>query len=393
MADTRAAADPRRWTILALLFAARTVMAMQYQAIGALSPVLTDRFGIGLAEIGVLIGLYVAPGLIFALPGSTIGQRFGERPVVAVSLGLMGAGAVLMASTDRWEVFVAGHVIAGFGGVVINILLTKMVTDWFAGAEITTALAIFINSWPFGIAVALVLFPPLVSAFGLASAFWILAILSVGVAALVVRLYRAPDDAVASGGPKTWPKGRALRAVLAAGLCWGTFNGGLAVMFGLGTALMVGQGVGPEEAARATSLILWTLAVAAPIGGVIADRTGRGREMIALGVVVLAGLAPLALAPQLTFVVFLAFGVFSGIVAGPIMGLPARVLAPAERIAGMGLFFTVYYVVFVSAPALAGVLADASGRISAAFWSAAGFELAALLALVLYVRAADAIRG
>lgn len=392
MVDAKAAPDPRRWAILALLFAARTVMAMQYQAIGALSPVLTESFGIGLAEIGFLIGLYVAPGLIFALPGSTIGQRFGERPVVAVSLGLMGVGAALMAAAGRWEVFVAGHVLAGFGGVVINILLTKMVTDWFAGAEITTALAIFINSWPFGIAVALVVFPPLVSALGLAAAFWLLAVLSVTVAGLVLGIYHAPDTAAAKGGTRSWPKGRALHAVLAAGLCWGTFNGGLAVMFGLGTALMVGQGALPAEAARATSLILWTLAVAAPIGGLIADRTGRGREMIAVGVVVLAILAPMALSPALTFWVFLAFGVFSGMVAGPIMGLPARVLTPSERTAGMGLFFTVYYVVFVAAPVLAGFLADATGTISAAFWSAAGFELAALVSLILYVSAVARIR-
>ncbi len=367
-------------------------MAMQYQAIGALSPVLTDRFGVGLAEIGVLIGLYVAPGLVFALPGSSIGQRFGERPVVATSLGLMGLGAVLMALTDRWDVFLAGHVMAGVGGVVINILLTKMVTDWFAGAEITTALAIFINSWPFGIAVALVLFPPLVGMFGLSAAFWLLAALSVSVALIVGLAYRAPTEEVSSNAAKAWPKGATLHAVLAAGLCWGTFNGGLAVMFGLGTAMMVGQGADPAGAARITSLILWTLAIAAPIGGIIADRTGRGREMIGFGVVVLAVLAPLSLSPSWTLAAFVGFGIFSGMVAGPIMGMPAKVLTPAERTAGMGVFFTVYYVIFVSAPALAGWLADATQSIASAFWSAAGFELAALLALLLYVRAARAIR-
>ncbi len=392
MTDTAPGADPRRWRILLLLFAARTVMAMQYQAIGALSPVLTDRFGVGLAEIGFLIGLYVVPGLVFALPGASIGQRFGERPVVSASLLLMAIGAALMALTDRWDVFLAGHVIAGIGGVVINILLTKMVTDWFAGAEITTALAIFINSWPFGIALALVIFPPLVGAFGLSAAFWSLVILSMGVALLVARAYRTPGGPDTAAAARTWPNGARLHAVLAAGLCWGTFNGGLAVMFGLGTAMMVGQGAEPASAARTTSLILWVLAVAAPIGGVIADRTGRGREMIAIGLVILAGLAPLSLAPSWTLVAFLGFGLFSGVVAGPIMSLAAPVLEPTQRIAGMGLFFTVYYVIFVSAPALAGWLADASGDLNAAFWSAAGFELAALLSLLLYRQAARAIR-
>ena len=62
-----------RWRILAILFIARTAMAVQYQSIAALSPVVQDRFGIGLAEIGFLIGLYFLPGMVVALPGSRIG--------------------------------------------------------------------------------------------------------------------------------------------------------------------------------------------------------------------------------------------------------------------------------------------------------------------------------
>lgn len=382
-----------RWVILALLFAARTVMAMQYQAIGALSPLLTERFGVGLAEIGVLIGVYVAPGLVFALPGSTIGQRFGEKPVVVVAMAVMGAGAALMAVSTDWTTFMAGHVLAGFGGVLVNILMTKMVADWFAGAEITTALAIFINSWPFGIALSLVLFPPMAALFGLSSAFWLLLGLSLVLGLGVFLFYRAPDGAGAQRGPRAWPRGPAMKAVLGAGLCWGAFNGGLAVLFGLGTALLVSKGADAAGAARATSLILWTLALSAPIGGLVADKTGKGREMIVVGILALAVLSPLALVDGLTGYVFPAYGLVSGMVAGPIMSLPARVLAPAERIIGMGLFFSVYYLIILSAPALAGVLADVTGTISAAFWCAAVFQAAALLGLFLFLRNARAVRG
>ena len=384
------APDPARWGILALLFAARTVMAMQYQAIGALSPVLTEAYLIGLAEIGVLIGLYVSPGLVFALPGSGIGQRFGEKPVVLAALLLMAGGAVAMAVAPNWQVFAAGHLLAGVGGVLVNVLMTKMVADWFVGAEITTALAVFINSWPFGIALSLVLFPPLVAAAGLAVAFWLLAALSLGVFALMLAIYRSPAGAGGSRGPRAWPGRLALRAALSAGVCWGAFNGGLAILFGLGTVLLVSRGVGAEEAARKTSLILWVLAVAAPFGGVLADRTGRGREMIVVGLLGLAILSPLALVGGLTAWVFLVYGALSGLVAGPIMSLPARVLAPSERILGMGMFFTIYYAIFISAPAFGGWLAEATGGIGAAFWCAGALQAAALLGLAEYTRAGRA---
>lgn len=362
-------------------------MAMQYQAIGALSPLLSDRFGIGLAEIGVLIGLYVAPGLVFALPGSAIGQRFGEKPVVVVAAALMAAGAFLMAITETWDLFLAGHLLAGLGGVLVNILMTKMVADWFVGAEITTALAIFINSWPFGIALGLVVFPPLAAAFGVASAFWLLTALALSVGMLMALFYRRPADLPVSAGPRVWPQGRALKAVLQAGVCWGAFNGGLAILFGLGTTLLVEKGETPEAAARATSLILWVLAVAAPCGGLLADRTGRGTEMIVVGLIGLAVLSPLALADGLTVPVFLAYGAVSGLVAGPIMSLPARALTPEMRISGMGLFFTVYYAIFIAAPALAGAVAEISGAIAGAFWCAAALQVWALAGLALHKRA------
>jgi MFS family permease len=299
----------------------------------------------------------------------------------------MAAGAFAMATTDTWEIFLAGHLLAGLGGVLVNILMTKMVADWFAGAEITTALAIFINSWPLGIALGLVVFPPLALAFGVGSAFWLLTVLALTVGALVALFYRRPGDLRTAGGPRLWPRGEAMKAVLQAGVCWGAFNGGLAILFGLGTTLLVERGGTPEAAARATSLILWVLAVAAPMGGFIADRTGRGATMIVIGLIGLAVLSPLALLDDLTVPVFLAYGAVSGLVAGPIMSLPARALDPEMRIVGMGLFFTVYYAFIIAAPALAGSAAEFSGAVGTAFWCAAFLQLWALAGLVFHQRA------
>ncbi|MEO1318641.1 MAG: MFS transporter, partial [Pseudomonadota bacterium] len=65
------------WRLLAVLFAARATMAFQFQAVAALAPSLMERHGVGLAEIGLLIGLYLSPGLVAAYPGGAIGRRFG----------------------------------------------------------------------------------------------------------------------------------------------------------------------------------------------------------------------------------------------------------------------------------------------------------------------------
>ena len=131
-----------RWIMLSILFIARTAMAFQYQAAAALSPLVVEHYGVDLVDIGFLIGLYMGPGALIALPGGGLAARFGDRRIMLVSLGLMLAGGVLMALAPGWSGLVLGRVLAGIGGVTINIVMTKMVVDWFAGAEIATPPAI-----------------------------------------------------------------------------------------------------------------------------------------------------------------------------------------------------------------------------------------------------------
>jgi predicted MFS family arabinose efflux permease len=69
-------------------------MAFQFQSVAAVAPLLSSEFGVSIADIGVLIGLYFAPGVALALPGGAIGQRFGDKATVLGALLLMLAGSV-----------------------------------------------------------------------------------------------------------------------------------------------------------------------------------------------------------------------------------------------------------------------------------------------------------
>src|SRR5262249_1751968 len=63
----------------------------------------------------------------------------------------------------------------------------------------------------------------------------------------------------------------------------------------------------------------------------------------------------------------IAIGIASGLPAGPIMSLPSRVLQPATRAPGMGLFYTLYYAVMMLGPVIAGAAAKSTGSAAAAF--------------------------
>src|SRR5882724_12715853 len=68
-----------RWLVLAVLFLARTAMALQFQTVASTAPFLIDALAIDFAALGILIGLYMLPGIVIALPGGMLGQRFGAK--------------------------------------------------------------------------------------------------------------------------------------------------------------------------------------------------------------------------------------------------------------------------------------------------------------------------
>ena len=73
-----------------------------------------------------------------------------------------------------------------------------------------------------------------------------------------------------------------------------------------------------------------------------------------------------------------------GIPAGLIMALPAQALGPQSRAAGMGVFFTFYYVAMAILPGGAGLARDISGSPSAPALFAAVMMLLCLLGLVFF---------
>jgi MFS family permease len=356
-----------RWGILAVLFTVRLTMSFQFQSVASVAPLLGSEFGIGLADIGLLIGLYFTPGIALALPGGAIGQRFGDKTTVLAALLLMLAGSVAMAFSSSWSVQIAGRLVAGAGGVMLNVQMTKMVTDWFAGREIATAMAIFVNSWPAGIAMSLLTLPAIGTAYGVSAVYLAVAVLIGCGIALLGALYRPPPENSAAAAVVTARLDRnTVIAVIAAALIWSLYNIGFATIFSFGPSMLVERGWSITAAGSAISIVLWLTVLSVASGGFLADRIGRPEFIIVAGCIVFAMLMITLARSDAVIATTVALGLTCGLPAGSIMSLPARVLQPATRAIGIGLFFTVYYAGMMLGPVLAGVCAKWTGGAGAA---------------------------
>jgi MFS family permease len=374
-----------RWLILAVLFLARTAMAFQFQAVAALSSFVIAEFGIEYTQLGLLIGLYLLPGAVIAYPGGLLGRYFGDKRIALIGLTLMVAGGLLTAAGD-YPTVLAGRLTSGAGAVLLNVLLTKMTTDWFVGREIGTALALLVGSWPFGIGLALVVLPWLAARASLAVAFASTAVVAALVLMLIAAIYRVPPVAVAPP-PSSQEEGlrlslRELGLVSLAGGVWMLFNVGYILVVSFGPALLMSHGLSQRDAGFATSLVSWTLIVTIPLGGVLIDRIGHP-TMVMMASLAAFGFGTLLVpeAPSLTLMIFV--GAVAGLPAGAVMVLPAEVLRAQNRAAGMGIFFTWYYAGMALLTPVGGILRDASGAHGAPLRFAGGLVLAAMGVLAL----------
>src|SRR5215510_5990840 len=107
-----------RWMALAVLFTVRLTMSFQFENVAAVAPLMQRDLGASLADIGFLIGLYLLPGIVLAIPGGAIGRRFGDRRAVYVGSAMTVVGGVVTVLWGDWSAQVIGRLIAGAGGVM-----------------------------------------------------------------------------------------------------------------------------------------------------------------------------------------------------------------------------------------------------------------------------------
>ena len=370
--------DRGRWAALAVLTVARTAMGFQFQSVGAVSPLLIDRLHISNVDLGWLVGLFSLPGIFFSLPGGLFGARFGDRRVVLTGLALMSAGSALMGAAGGFATMAIGRTVSAAGAILLNVLLTKMLTDWFAGREMIWAMTILINAWPVGIMLALLVLPAVAGSWGVGAVFYVAAAMAVLGAMGVAFGYRAPVGAAApSGSARLSVLSRRERSlVTVASLPWMLYNVGFAVMLGFLPSLLVRGGFSVESAGVLLGVTTFLFIGSVLLGGAAAQWLAREEIVVAIGLLVY-GVALAALPYASAWPLLLTVGLLGGLPAGILAAAPTGVLRPASRGVGLGLFYTIYYVGMALLPPVAGRLQDVIGR-SAAVYFAAGAMLVTL---------------
>ena len=358
-----------------MLLFTRGAMGFQFQSIAAFGPLIGRDLALTPGQTGGLIGMYLLPGAVMAIPGSVLGQWLGGKRAALVALALMGAGGFALAASASFAEAALARLAAGAGMVLLNVLLTKMVADRFRGRESATAMALLLVMWPVGIALALATLGGLASATSWRVAAnvtgaWPLAAL-IGMAALyadmtqpaeaerpAAALSRAPAP-----GAMSAIRPRVARTILlgsAAGLAWTPYNCGFTALISFTPALLAFRGASLAQAGLISSFIVWGAMAGTPSGGVFADATRKPRPLVLFAS--LSGAALIALAYAGNSIVHLfAMGFCVCLPTGPLMAMLGEALPERERGLGYGVLLSWYYLGVGATPALAGLLQEWTG--------------------------------
>ena len=383
-----------RWSVLAALSLIRLSFGYQFESMAVLAPAVSADVGLGPAQLGTLIGLYWAPGVLIALPGGWLGQRFGEKRMVLAGAVLTVLGGALCAFAESYATLAAGRVVAGLGGIVMNVLAVKMTADWFMGREIGFAMGALFGSFPLGIGLALAVQAPLAAAIGWPVVMLSTAALGLVVFAAVAAVYSPPGGAAApQSAPKSgWLARDELVLMTVAGIGLALYNGTFLVYVSYAPPLFLSHGfdLRTTGAILAAATVVSTFCV--PLGGHIADRTRRPWAVLFWATALFcAGIAVLPLvvaagSEAALAAVAIALGVLGALPVSPMVALPSQAVSAANRSVALGVFYTWFYLGAAACPALGGWLYELAGTPAAPIYLNALLGIATIALYALFAR-------
>jgi len=401
------------WLLVAIGFITMALGVNARTAFSLLFPAILDEFG---WDRGVAAGAFSFGFLVSAVVTPFVGRLMDLRgPRVVVELGVltMSAGLILASIVrEPWQLYLTLGALVGGG---VNCLAytgqSLYLTNWFVRRR-GLALSIAFSGVGVGSIAILPWFAWLIGSAGWRTAcvaFGILLIVLLGPVNLLLRgwpedMGLRPDGLISNDvssdqvenvvdrawAAVNWTLGRAVRTQRFWWLAVGYF-GALFSWYAVQvhqTKYLIEVGFGPGEAAWALGLVSLVAVPGQVVLGHLSDRIGRewvwmiGNLGFVICYLCLVGLrsAPTLLLLNLMVVAQGTFGYSLTSVMGPI---PAEIFEGPHFGSIFGTLMVAAILGGAAGPWIAGIVYDATGTYSAAWWMAIGFSLLSIFAIWL----------
>ncbi len=340
-----APAAETRWTVVLLAVSAGIVVAFQIGKLPSAIPALQSALSLSLVEAGWVLSLVYAVAAAIGAVTGVCADRWGVRRMALVGLMATGAGTLTGGLSDGLTMLLASRLLEGLGAVTVLVASPALILRATTRRHLGLAMGFWGTFMPTGIAIMILLTPPLLSLGGWRG-LWI-------ANAALVWLFatgfwwgtrKTPDGAsMARGIPSPWAE---LAAVLRRAGPWL-----LALLFSIYAAaflpitaflpkyLIETYRYDPGSAAIFVAIIIWANAAGNLTGGWLGHRGAPRWLLIAIALLTMGVTGWLTYADGFGVVArlffALTFSYVGGLLPASVFGSVTRHAPDRSRIAGM----------------------------------------------------------
>ncbi|QOZ25493.1 MFS transporter [Bradyrhizobium sp. CCBAU 51753] len=151
--------EAKRWATVAVVVGCGIAAAVQVGKVPIAAAMLQASFGIDLAAIGTIAGIFALLGMLGSIPAGVVVAAIGARRVLLCGLAAIALGAGIGALAPSLAVLLASRLLEGLGFLLTMVAAPALLDRVVAVGARDVTMAVWSCVMPFGIALALLAGP------------------------------------------------------------------------------------------------------------------------------------------------------------------------------------------------------------------------------------------
>lgn len=128
-----------RWVALAIIFISYLQFTLNWFCVVPAFGGIVNEMKISFADVGIIVGTFIAGYGVMHIPGGWIAERYGMRAAMLFGIAVETIGAAVTAWAPSYEALLAGRLLCGIGGSVYIGSSVGLTAAWFRGKELGMA--------------------------------------------------------------------------------------------------------------------------------------------------------------------------------------------------------------------------------------------------------------
>lgn len=376
-----------KWVVLAISFLLMLTFAISLQALPPIFDQITKDIPFSNSQAGMLMGAYAIPGVLISFLIAYWVKKVSPKKMIISGLIIMIIGLIAFSLSGSFISLLMWRLVIGTGATVMVVLSPLLVTIFFDNKNMGIAMGIFNIAVPFGTVLSANLFGILGQLIE-----WRTIILGiaafVGVALIVVffALFlpkskdtkKSDDDQIR--GQQKFQMSLGLWLL---GLIWALTNLQFLAYITFGPQYFQLIGISAQRAGLLASFIMLMPILISPLVGIIIDKTGRGKQLLLIGSIIIAASFVLIIKSSAMIPLWaVTLGIGTAPIPVFIFSLLPEMVEPHNIGMGLGILTVASNLGLTVGPAIFGLILDiTSGSFFIGFMVLAFISLVIILAL------------